>query len=64
MTKNDFEKTLHDTLDFFIYIGDSICPKTVEISSEVFQMKLDISEFNKQYMILFSHHSDRDVIGG
>jgi hypothetical protein len=44
MTKNDFEKVLHDTLDFSIYIGYNIYSRNVDISSEVFQLKLDISE--------------------
>ncbi len=50
MTKNDFEKALHETLDFSIYIGDSICSRHVDISSEVFQLKLDISEVKIQEM--------------
>lgn len=43
MTKTQFEKALHDTLDFSINIARDICPKLISRASENLELKITVS---------------------
>ena len=41
MTKDDYKKVLHDTLDFSIYIGHNICPGKINTAEENHLLKVN-----------------------